>query len=497
MVVFPESAYARWRAVAVQSSFLREATNELPGEHLLQLVWQHQRLRSDQLLTTDARPVRVLHPGFWNRGRGPDFRGSVLRLGDAPAVAGDVEIDQHVTDWQGHHHQGNPAYAGVILHVVWHPPSRAPTGLPVLPLLDRLDATMEELITWVDLDPGLPENVLGRCASGLRALPASAIEDWLRQASLFRFQRKAVEFAARARQVGWERSLWEGLCGALGYQNNVWPMRRLAEQSHLLAQACADRDLVHLQALLLGTSSLLPHETRSSRNPPHPYLRALWDHWWRERHAWSDSILPSTLWRLGGLRPANHPQRRVALTAHWLLQPDLLQQLEHWLTQPCPDRQLVSSLLELLQPRAEPFWSRHWTLTSAPIGGSPQPLLGLTRLHDIAINVLLPWFWIRAETGSRRGLKDQTVARYCAWPAAQDNAVLRLARQRLFAGEPGRLRWTAALQQGLLQVIRDFCGHSNALCDNCVLPERLKEIGGALPQQKQESRAWKPGSSEQ
>jgi hypothetical protein len=39
----------------------------------------------------------------------------------------------------------------------------------------------------------------------------------------------------------------------------------------------------------------------------------------------------------------------------------------------------------------------------------------------------------------------------------------------------------AAAQQGLLQILRDFCDHSNALCENCRFPDMVKswrEEGG-------------------
>ena len=474
MVVFPTSAYATWRAAALQASFLQETHQGLPGERLLQLAWQHQRIRTDHLATADGRLLRILHPGFWNHGRGPDFRDAVIRIGSDPPQRGDVEIDLRLGDWIGHRHLDNPDYAGVILHVVWLPPRDPAQSPPVLVLQDRLDTTIEELIAWVDLDPGLPDNVLGRCASQLRSLPDAAVADWLTQGALFRFQRKAIELAARARQVGWRQSLWEGLCGGLGYQHNVWPMRRLAEQTRAILDHQPSQELTRVQALLLGSCGLLPHDSKSPRRPSHAYLRSLWDVWWREQDALADLTLPPTLWRLGGLRPANHPQRRVALAAHWLLRDDLFRGLEDWLARPCPARHLTTSLLAVLQAGEDPFWSSHWTLTSGP-AQPPQPLLGATRASDLATNVILPWFWIRAETGQNPVLQQEAVSRYLAWSAAQDNAVLRLARLRLFAGEDRRLSWTAALQQGLLQVVRDFCGHSNALCDNCVLPERLKE----------------------
>jgi len=474
MVPFPTSVYATWRANALQVSFLQETRQGVPSERLLQLAWQHQRIRTEGLATADGRVLRILHPGFWNHSRGPDFRDAVIRIGPDPPQRGDVEIDLRLGDWVGHRHADNPDYAGVILHVVWHAPPDPCPSPPVLVLQDRLDTTIEDLIAWVDLDPGLPDNVIGRCASPLRSLSDCAVADWLTQGALFRFQRKAVELAARARQVGWRQSLWEGLCGGLGYQHNVWPMRRLAEHARAILEHQPSPDLTRVQALLLGSSGLLPADSRRPRGPTHAYLRSLWDVWWREQDALADLTFPPSLWRMGGLRPANHPQRRVALAAHWLLRDDLFRGLEDWLARPCPARHLTSSLLAVLQAGADPFWSSHWTLTSGP-APQPRPLLGATRASDLATNVILPWFWIRAETGQNPILQQEAVSRYLAWPAAQDNAVLRLARLRLFAGEDRRLNGTAALQQGMLQVVRDFCGHSNALCDNCVLPERLKE----------------------
>jgi hypothetical protein len=64
------------------------------------------------------------------------------------------------------------------------------------------------------------------------------------------------------------------------------------------------------------------------------------------------------------------------------------------------------------------------------------------------------------------------------WPGAEDNAVLRLARQRLLGdGEKRPLRG-AAMQQGLLQVVKDFCEHSNACCAGCRFPALVKSWPG-------------------
>lgn len=94
------------------------------------------------------------------------------------------------------------------------------------------------------------------------------------------------------------------------------------------------------------------------------------------------------------------------------------------------------------------------------------------------MNVILPWLWARAAAGRNEKLRGITEDRYRAWPAGEDNAALRLARERLFAGSPPRgLFQSASAQQGLLQIVCGFCDHSNALCDACRLPTLVRRVG--------------------
>ena len=80
-----ENFYAVWRERCRAVNVLRDA-GSAPPEKLLQAVWQHQRLRRDQLKTADGKSVRVLHPGFASAEGGPDFRGAVLQIGDEEPV---------------------------------------------------------------------------------------------------------------------------------------------------------------------------------------------------------------------------------------------------------------------------------------------------------------------------------------------------------------------------------------------------------------------------
>jgi Protein of unknown function (DUF2851) len=485
--MFPasENFYAAWRARLSAVSLLHDE-NDQPPERLLQAVWLHQRLRRDQLKTTDGKKVRVFHPGFASAEGGPDFRGAVIQLDDDAPRSGDVEVDLRPGNWRVHGHDRNPNFQNVLLHVVWdeagvHAPARPgnassdPSGPepqpfpPTLAISNKLDAPLAELALWLeDETPGsFPENLRGRCCVPLQELNETQLTGLLREAADARFQAKAAHCRARAQLAGWEQSLWEGLFRALGYKHNTWPMQHLAETRSRWKRG-AD-SAFELQARLFGVSGLLPAELPRAA-AGNDYLRRIWDCWWRARDEFSDCILPRAAWKFHGLRPANHPQRRLALAAHWLASGDLVQRLECWCAEDLPDKKPPGSLRKIFEVERDEFWSWHWTFRSGRLPES-QPLLGASRVTDLAVNIVLPWLWTRAVEGRNGKLQRALEQRYFAWPPAQDNAVLRLARSRLL--EPGRnhLWRSASVQQGLMQIAHDFCGNSNAICAGCHFPE--------------------------
>ncbi len=444
-----------------------------PSERLLQQVWLHQRLRRDALRTLDGRPVTVLHPGFWNRESGPDFRGAVLQIGDDAAISGDVEVDLSPAAWRQHGHDRNPAYQQVRLHVVWRAGTTDLRALPTLELADLLDAPLDSLRQWLGGETSIPGPVTrpGGCAGLLHNVTENDLRTLLEQAATSRLRLKAEQLAARARQAGWDQALWEAAFAALGYKHNAWPLRRLGELRSMLLANLEGRlpPPVELQARLFGVAGLLPAQLTRRWAETDRWLRRAWDVWWRWRDAAGPKVLPELAWRFDGLRPANHPQRRLALAAHWLARPDWPSRFEPWLVADLPRSQLQPALARLVQAPEDPFWSWHWTLQSGRMK-SPRPLLGASRIADLAMNAVLPWLWSRAAATGNRSVQDRVESRYQAWPAANDNAVLKLARARLLAGQPLPRPVRACHQQGLLQIVRDFCDHANALCECCRFP---------------------------
>ena len=121
---------------------------------MLQRIWQAQLLRRTRLKLTDGRPIQVLHPGFWNHEAGPDFQKAVIRLGDASALSGAIEVDPLASDWKAHRHDINPAFENVMLHVIWAGPTS--THLPNLRLQPHLSGSLTDLVRDMRKNNGLP-----------------------------------------------------------------------------------------------------------------------------------------------------------------------------------------------------------------------------------------------------------------------------------------------------------------------------------------------------
>ena len=86
-------------------------------EAALQARWAARPPR--WITTTTGDRLRVIFAGSWNRGPGPDFRGAILAPeGGRALLAGDVEVHRQEQDWWRHGHDRDPAYDGVVLHLL-------------------------------------------------------------------------------------------------------------------------------------------------------------------------------------------------------------------------------------------------------------------------------------------------------------------------------------------------------------------------------------------
>ena len=88
-------------------------------ERQLSLLWRGQRFPAAALVTRAGVPVQVIFQGRAGRGPGPDFRGALIAGPSGLPLRGDVELHVRASSFRAHGHDRDPAYANIILHVVF------------------------------------------------------------------------------------------------------------------------------------------------------------------------------------------------------------------------------------------------------------------------------------------------------------------------------------------------------------------------------------------
>ena len=432
------------------------AEQPLPGELEIQSRWFAGDF-GREFVSTDGQRVEIVQFGWWNHAAGPDFLDCAVDIG-GQRHRGSIEIDLVDRDWETHGHSANPAYDGTVLHLSLT--SRGSGEFFVRTSQHRQVARVRLDAAVLTSGGGRPADArAGRCARSFGALSAARTGEILASAARYRIDKKSARWRRIAGIHGLDQALWQGLAEALGYSRNKLAMTVLAQRLpvRMLQERRGDAE-----ALLFGVAGFLAGENFDHAEPDtRAWLRGMWDAWWKYRAAWSaDPPHHPIRWNLSGMRPANHPQRRVAAlaqaAAHWKALRRLCDPAVPFGEKP------FRALLEGLR---HPYWDFHYTTQSAR-AATRMALAGGPRVTDILANIVYPLL-----------LPDQRVLwqAFCTLRAPLDNdrcrrAMLRLFPERTDSGDFGKFIWQ---QQALLQIYEDFCLQDATDCAGCPWPEQM------------------------
>ncbi len=427
LVYFPRSADYRGDA---PFSGVREAALECHSfpyqERHLQCLWADPRYRPTALSTTDGETVYVEHPGDWNLEAGPDFLNAVLLIGkEKRHICGDLEIHIHANAWHQHGHDDDTRYARVRFHVVYYQGVEIP-GLTQIPLHDSLSSDPRFSFENIDVT-AYPHSI----PAGDFPLKGMHPDDKIRlleSAGEERLRLKAERLAFSMQSREPEQVLWEELLAALGYKNNKSLFRQLAARLPLARLRSLTSTPDEAYALLLGLSGLLPSSPDAAwPDDTRKFVRRAWDFWWKQTDALKEQALQKSEWTLSGIRPANHPARRLMAAAHYAFRIDELMQDEN-----------------LLTGFPENFWNTHISWKSKC---EPTALVGKSRAHAIITNILIPF---RAATG-KPGFDLKKL------PVEPTNSIIRQTAHALFGPDHTPKVYRSALaRQGLIQIFQDY-----------------------------------------
>jgi len=405
--------------------------------------------------TVDGRAVRVVQYGVWNREAGPDFAEAAVAIDGGDAVRGAIELDMDARDWERHGHATNAAYEGVVLHVFFEAGEAAAfcrtASNRAVPQV-RLDLGMAGKAPPNPLPLAMP----GRCVAPLRDMEMAKVRGVLEGAAQFRAQRKARRLARLREAHGEDEALYQGLAETLGYKANKLPFALLSQRAPVRML----RRTGEVDALLFGVAGFLkPEDFPDAEADTKAYLRGLWERWWALRGEWERLAVPGKLWSLGGQRPVNHPQRRVAALAAMVRQWPKVRALAG----NCEARKAH----ELMEGLRDEYWEHHYTVQSGAAKRA-MALVGASRVTEMLANVFYPWALLE-DAGKWEG--------YLALRAELANRRVGVAAARLFATDPRQeeLLKSVAIQQGLLQVYEDFCMQDATDCAGCLFPTQVAQ----------------------
>lgn len=424
------------------------------SERHVQALWFDDSLRPDGLKTLKGESVSIENSGRWNLEAGPDFRGAVLRIGrDGRRVAGDAEVHIFSNDWKNHGHHTDHRYENVRFHITWFDgpvdESLFPPGTVHLSLCNCCLVDLES----IDVTAYPYHEPRAFCSSGGRIAafpmlgnsPAEIVQA-LEDAGMERMRQKTQRMAWLIQERGEAQVLYEEVAAAFGYKNNKAPFRKLARIVPLVGLAQYDADWKTMYAVMLGIAGLLPKQPGAGwPEASKQELRSLWDCWWREEHRWEDAPrLTRSDWNFAGLRPLNHPVRRLCALAQWVS--------SGFFAGDAPVKQGVELPCEAC------FWSTHIGWTGKE---KRAELVGRGRMQAIELNVLTPFRL--AKMGSR----EAGAAELSRLHVEPMNSVIKETAYTLFGPDHSPTLYRSALaRQGLMQIFNDF-----------ILTGRLSEFG--------------------
>ena len=443
-------------ALRVREGRERYAATPLPAESEIAALWEEQRLPPEALVLADGSPIRVVYRGRRNRGPGPDFLKAAIVFPGEELRYGDVEIHVREGDWCAHGHHRDPAYEGVVLHVVYDPAPHAaqPAVLPVLALGAWVRRRAGSLTALMGGELLAPEPWREPCHDARRRLGDDALGATLRRLALRRLHERAAmvasdealaaePFSPAARRQLLHRLLFE----ALGYPRNDAAFARLAavapweELAAAMGPAPPGQRAQVAEAILFARSGLLAAEDAV----PGAARLSLWR---RAAELGERPRMAASAWRRWGVRPGNRPERRIAAAAVFAAR---FAEQGPVVALTDAARDSTGALLAALTAGPTPAWGR-------------ASLAGRGRAIELATNAVAPLLLAMGNLCNDAELRSLAIRRYLELPNPGPYGRTAMLEGALAADGPAPAS-SAAGQQALLYLQEHYC--SRGRCGRC------------------------------
>ena len=417
-------------------------------ESFLHYLWQNKKFTLSELQTTEGLPITILHSGNYLQQAGPDFFNAQLIIG-TQKWAGTVEIHLKSSDWYLHHHETDPAYENVILHVVWEHDTEVfrqnNTEIPVLELKNYVDTEIlfhyQKLLT--------PKNWIN-CENDLSTIDSFTFSNWKERLYFERLEERSKEIESFLRQstFDWEAVFSLFLAKGFGLNVNGTLFFDLMQSLPYPIIRKERYDVVQLEALFLGRAGLLAEEHEDV------YFKELKKRWnyLAKKYPLTQTILPSV--HFFKLRPDNFPTIRLVQLAQLLhVRPHLFHQCMHVETR--------DDFYQLFSVKPSVYWDTHYVFDKESTLKSKK--LSKSFIDLLVINTVLPFMFVYQRVQNSID-SEQLIALVSELPAEKNVIIEKFSNLGIHSKN-------SYDSQALLQLKKHYCDLNH--CLSCAIGQKL------------------------
>lgn len=425
-------------------------------EQLLHYTWKHRLFPLQQLATEDGQLVEVISPGRHNMDAGPDFLDAKVKI-DGILWVGNVEIHLRTSDWFRHHHDTDPAYDNIILHVAADidVPLAYPNGSPVPQLKLTIPQSVQD-----NYDRLLRSDMTPRCASVLPSIPSISKNSWLSALQIERLELRTNQIMARLERLehNWEDTLFVTIARNFGFGKNGDAFEAWAHSIPMAAVGKHRDNLFQIEAIFFGQAGLLedtgPSDRRaidSSKNrsfdgtPNRPlddyYLRLRREYLYL-RQKFSLKPIDPVLWKFLRMRPQNFPHVRIAQLAMLYFTGKI--NLSKLL-----NADSIEEVSFMLHTQVSDYWRSHYTFNS-PESPNHDKQLSKSSLQLVVINSVVPMLFAYGKYKHSEATSNKALDFMERLKPEKNHIITAWA-------EAGVLCANATDSQALIQLTREYC----------------------------------------
>ena len=318
-------------------------------ENFLHYIWKYKKFDLVSLKTVHNESIVLVSVGTHNHNSGPDFFNAKLKIG-AQLWAGNVEIHMSSSDWFAHHHELDPAYDNVILHVVYEHDAEVyrkdHSVIPTLELKQFINPNLIQNYKKLFLAQGKWIN----CEHQFRETESFLLDHWLERLYFERLERKSkiIEDLLFTSKKDWEAVLFKLLTKNFGLKVNGDAFFSLAQSVDYSVLKKLKSNPIALEALFFGQAGLLEKEIEDS------YYLNLKSEYKFLKHKFNLSntyVLPLKFFRL---RPSNFPTIRLSQLA------SLLHEHENLFSK-IMNSETIQEFYSIFDVSVSAYWKTHYT----------------------------------------------------------------------------------------------------------------------------------------